>query len=63
MPLSSSVSRAADNTRVTDPFGNKIVKWIERFQGRIRADRVYEELWPSAGWSAPPGAWRAQSAK
>jgi transposase len=30
--------------RVTDPFAEKIVEWIDRSQGRIRADRVHEKL-------------------
>lgn len=30
--------------RVTDPFVDKIGEWIDRSQGRIRADRVHEKL-------------------
>lgn len=30
--------------RVTDPFVDKIWEWIDRSQGRIRADRVHEKL-------------------
>jgi transposase len=30
--------------RVTDPFAEKIVEWIDRSQGRIRADRVHDKL-------------------
>ncbi len=30
--------------RVTDPFADKIAEWIDRSQGRIRADRVHDKL-------------------
>jgi transposase len=30
--------------RVTDPFAEKITEWIDRSQGRIRADRVHDKL-------------------
>jgi transposase len=30
--------------KATDPFADKIVEWIDRSQGRIRADRVHAKL-------------------
>jgi hypothetical protein len=30
--------------RATDPYAEKIVECIDRSHGRIRADRVHEEL-------------------
>jgi hypothetical protein len=30
--------------RVTDPFIDKVTEWVERSEGRIRADRVHEKL-------------------
>ncbi len=30
--------------RVTDPFVDKVVEWIDRSQGRIRADKVHDKL-------------------
>jgi transposase len=35
---------AIPRRRVADPFADKIVEWVERSQGRIRADRVHEKL-------------------
>lgn len=32
--------------RVSDPFADKITEWIDRSQGRIRADRVHDKLQP-----------------
>jgi hypothetical protein len=35
---------AVPRGRVTDPYADKVVEWIDRSQGRIRADRVHEKL-------------------
>jgi len=35
---------AIPRRRVADPFADKVVEWVERSQGRIRADRVHEKL-------------------
>lgn len=33
-----------ERAKATDPFADKIVEWIDRSHGRIRADRVHEKL-------------------
>jgi hypothetical protein len=35
---------AVPRVRVTDPYAEKITEWIDRSQGRIRADRVHGKL-------------------
>jgi transposase len=35
---------SAPRERATDPFADKITEWIDRSQGRIRADRVHQKL-------------------
>ncbi len=48
---------------MSDSFADKISEWIDRSQGRIRADRVHEKL-RALGYrprSAPPGGWWRRS--
>lgn len=33
-----------ERAKATDPFADKIIEWIDRSQGRIRADRVHDRL-------------------
>lgn len=42
--LDPTVSTAPPREKVSDPFVDKITEWVERSQGRIRADRVHDKL-------------------
>src|SRR5690606_21224969 len=38
------LAESVERERVSDPFVDKIAEWVERSEGRIRADRVHEKL-------------------
>ena len=41
---SGTVSTYPERTKVSDPFEDKIVEWIEKSSGKVRADVVHEKL-------------------